>query len=67
MKGKTTGWSTDWTESITDYPQDLRGQGNTYIKSPCCKPWKKNQQEDKEKGKKKRQGAPDFVSISGFI
>lgn len=38
MKGETRGWPIDWAASITEHPQNLRGQGNTYIKESHCTP-----------------------------
>lgn len=35
MKGETRGWSIDW-QSVTEHPQNLREQGNTYIKPSYC-------------------------------
>ena len=35
MKGETRGWPKDQV-SITEHPQSLKGQGNTYIKLSCC-------------------------------
>lgn len=37
MKGKTSG-AKGWAGSITKYPSNPKGQGNTHIKSSHCTP-----------------------------
>ena len=52
MKGETPGRQpTGWADSATEYPQSLRGQGSTYMKS-CCTPWEKNEQGGEGRGRK---------------
>ena len=53
MKGETSGWPKDEV-TVTEHPQNLKGQGNTYIKLSCCTHY--NEYEDR-KGYEKRHGA----------
>lgn len=67
MKGETRERPTGWADSITEYPQNLRGQGNTYIKSSHCTPWGKNEQEGKGRSRKEARSPRLCVNLQFYL